>query len=145
MSWRIISFHLYKLLRCDVMMTDDWRVVCLLALVLLQRRRPAVSLSTSVTIIWTDVEQIIKRHMESDVTWTRPIEFLLDFVWCCILWWIYDSIATVGEIRVRWRADFQSGSRVLKSRSEPFLIYIYGIQCDFMPKSCWKHSNFENR
>ena len=27
---------------------------------------------------------------------------------------IYESIATVGEIRVYWRADFQSGSRVLK-------------------------------
>ena len=27
---------------------------------------------------------------------------------------VYDSIATVGEIRVWWRADFQSGSRVLK-------------------------------
>ena len=27
-----------------------------------------------------------------------------------------------------------------KRCSEPFLIYIYGIQCDFMPKSCWKHS-----
>ena len=26
----------------------------------------------------------------------------------------YESIATVGEIRVWWRADFQSGSRVLK-------------------------------
>ena len=26
----------------------------------------------------------------------------------------YDSIATVGESRVWWRADFQSGSRVLK-------------------------------
>ena len=26
----------------------------------------------------------------------------------------YDSIATVGEIRVWWRANFQSGSRVLK-------------------------------
>ena len=26
----------------------------------------------------------------------------------------FDSIATVGEIRVYWRADFQSGSRVLK-------------------------------
>ena len=32
-----------------------------------------------------------------------------------------------------------------KRCSEPFLIYIYGIQCDFIPKSCWKHSNFENR
>ena len=28
------------------------------------------------------------------------------------------------------RADIQSGSRVLKRCSEPFLIYIYGIQCD---------------
>ena len=27
---------------------------------------------------------------------------------------LYDSIATVGEIRVWWRADFQSGTRVLK-------------------------------
>ena len=27
---------------------------------------------------------------------------------------VYESIATVGEIRVYWRADFQSGSRVLK-------------------------------
>ena len=26
----------------------------------------------------------------------------------------YESIATVGESRVWWRADFQSGSRVLK-------------------------------
>ena len=32
-----------------------------------------------------------------------------------------------------------------KRCSEPFLIYIYGIQCGFMPKSCWKHSNFEDR
>ena len=30
----------------------------------------------------------------------------------CIM--IYESFATVGEIRVWWRADFQSGSRVLK-------------------------------
>ena len=27
---------------------------------------------------------------------------------------VYESIATVEEIRVYWRADFQSGSRVLK-------------------------------
>ena len=27
---------------------------------------------------------------------------------------LYESIATVGEIQVWWRADFQSGSRVLK-------------------------------
>ena len=30
------------------------------------------------------------------------------------IWKQYESIATVGEIRVWWRADFQSGSRVLK-------------------------------
>ena len=47
-----------------------------------------------------------------------------------------DSIATVGETGVWLRADFQSSSRVLKRCSEPFVIYIYGIQCDFMPKSC---------
>ena len=58
---------------------------------------------------------------------------------------LYDSFSDVPESWVWWRADFQSGSRVLKRCSEPFLIYIYGIQCDFMPKSCWKHSNFENR
>ena len=34
---------------------------------------------------------------------------------------IYESIATVGESRVWWRADFQSGSRVLNWCSEPFL------------------------
>ena len=28
--------------------------------------------------------------------------------------YIYDSFSDVGEIRVYWRADFQSGSRVLK-------------------------------
>ena len=27
---------------------------------------------------------------------------------------LYESFATVGEIRVWWRADFQSGSRMLK-------------------------------
>ena len=30
-----------------------------------------------------------------------------------------------------------------KRCSEPFLFYIYDIQCDFMPKSSWKHSNFK--
>ena len=31
-----------------------------------------------------------------------------------LLWHIYDSLSDVGEIRVYQRADFQSGSRVLK-------------------------------
>ena len=57
---------------------------------------------------------------------------------CCIpsgphFWCGYESFATVGEIRVWWRADFQSGSRVLKK--------VFWT----MQKSCWKHSNFENR
>ena len=39
----------------------------------------------------------------------------VDIVYSCALnCGKYDSIATVGEIRVWWRADFQSGSRVLK-------------------------------
>ena len=33
----------------------------------------------------------------------------------------YESIATVGESRVWWRADFQSGSRVLKGVLNLFL------------------------
>ena len=31
-----------------------------------------------------------------------------------IVWALYDSLSDVGEIRVYQRADFQSGSRVLK-------------------------------
>ena len=58
---------------------------------------------------------------------------------------VYDSVADVPESWVWLRADFQSGSRVLEKVFWNFPIYIYGTQCDFMPKSCWKHSNFENR
>ena len=36
------------------------------------------------------------------------------FVFCYAIILIYESFATVGEIRVWWRANFQSGSRVLK-------------------------------
>merc|ERR1711963_145847 len=36
--------------------------------------------------------------------------------------YLYDSFSDVGEIRVYWRADFQSGSRVLKKGVlNPFL------------------------
>ena len=53
---------------------------------------------------------------------TLPVELVTLFMLCLIITaelytWIsdlYDSIATVGEIRVYWRANFQSGSRVLK-------------------------------
>ena len=35
--------------------------------------------------------------------------------WCIFLHeYEYESIATVGKSQVWWRADFQSGSRVLK-------------------------------
>ena len=37
------------------------------------------------------------------------VERLVSIIVC-----VYESIATVGESRVWWRADFQSGSRVLK-------------------------------
>ena len=80
---------------------------------------------------------------DSGHRWTPGIKLTIRFY--CAPWNTYESIATVGEIRVWWRADFQSGSRVLKRVFWTFLIYIYGIQCDFMPKSCCKHSNFENR
>ena len=38
----------------------------------------------------------------------------LDLIQNCFLSRRYESIANVGESRVWWRADFQSGSRVLK-------------------------------
>ena len=44
--------------------------------------------------------------------------------WNCFDERVYDSIATVGEIRVYLRADFQSGSRVLKKEFWTFS-YLY--------------------
>ena len=49
------------------------------------------------------------------------------------------------KVEYGWGPIFKVVPECSKRYSEPFLIYIYGIQCDFMPKSCWKHSNFENR
>ena len=51
----------------------------------------------------------------------------------------------LGEFEYGGGPIFKVVLECKKRCSEPFLIYIYGIQCDFMPKSCWKHSNFENR
>ena len=34
----------------------------------------------------------------------------------------YDSIATVGKIPVWWRANFQSGTRVLKKAPQPLIV-----------------------
>ena len=44
---------------------------------------------------------LITKHIAKTID---PLPFLLQ----------YDSIATVGKSRVWWRADIQSGSRVLK-------------------------------
>ena len=46
----------------------------------------------------------------------------------------YETVADVPESWVWWRADFQSGSRVLKRRSDPFL----SISMAYNVISCWK-------
>ena len=51
----------------------------------------------------------------------------------------YDAVVESG---VKWRSDFQMC--VLKRCYKPILMHIFGIQCDFMHRSCWNHSNFEN-
>ena len=48
----------------------------------------------------------------------------------------YDAVSDVVESGVHWRSDFQIGSRVLKKCYKPILMHIYGIQCDFMHRSC---------
>ena len=56
----------------------------------------------------------------------------------------YDAVSDVVESGVHWRSDFQIGSRVLKICFKPIFMHIYGMQYDFMHRSCWNHSNFEN-
>ena len=104
--------------------------------------RPPSSMSSSTQDLWLQIHQEDIKKQNS-----RLFLFLLHLkkVFSYSGQATYESFATVGEFRVWWRADFQSGSRVLKKVFWTFLIYIYGIQCDFMPKSCWKHSNFEFR
>ena len=48
------------------------------------------------------------------------------------------------KVEYGWGPVFKVILECLKRCSDSFLIYIYGIQCDFMAKSCWKHSNFKN-
>ena len=50
----------------------------------------------------------------------------------------YESIATVGESRVWWRADFQSGSRVLKSVKKGVLNLFLSISKAYNVISCQK-------
>ena len=68
-----------------------------------------------------DIQMIIMVPVKvcHTVTWgvqpTNRGQGLLHFFITIILFSSsYESIATVGEIRVWWRANFQSGSRVLK-------------------------------
>ena len=48
----------------------------------------------------------------------------------------YDAVSDVVESGVHWRSDFQIGSRVLKICLKPILMHIYGMQYDFMHRSC---------
>ena len=62
-----------------------------------------------------------------------------------IIYFIYNAIYFICEtVESGGGPIFKVFLALLKRCSEPFLIYIYGIQCDFMQKSCWKHSHFEN-
>ena len=49
---------------------------------------------------------------------------------------VYDAVSDVVESGVHWRSDFQIGSRVLKICFKPILMHIYGMQYDFMHRSC---------
>ena len=62
---------------------------------------------------WRDLHQPIDCMYICFQT-TSPILFDFFVVVSTLRSFAYESIATVGEIRVWWRADFQSGSRVLK-------------------------------
>ena len=48
---------------------------------------------------------------------------------------INEAPADLAE-KLQKRCNFWSGSRVLELCYEPFLMSIYGIQCDFIPKIC---------
>ena len=48
----------------------------------------------------------------------------------------YDTVSDVVKSGVHWRSDFQIGSRVLKICFKPILMHIYGMQYDFMHRSC---------
>ena len=49
---------------------------------------------------------------------------------------LYDAVSDVVESGVHWRSDFQIGFRVLKICFKPILMHIYGMQYDFMHRSC---------
>ena len=62
------------------------------------------------------------------------------FCLSAMCWFIYETVATVPVSWVRWRAVFQSGSRVLKKVFWTFSHIYRWHKMWFMQKSCWKHS-----
>ena len=44
-----------------------------------------------------------------------------------------------SNLKISWE-HLENTLRTSVNCSEPFLIYIYGIQCDFIQKRCWKHT-----
>ena len=58
---------------------------------------------------------------------------------------VMTQLLLLGKFEYGWGPIFKVVLECWKRCSEPFLINIYSIQCDFMPKRCWEHSNFENR
>ena len=47
---------------------------------------------------------------------------------------IMSQLLLLGKLEYGWGPIFKVVLECLKRSSEPFLIYIYGTQCDFMPK-----------
>ena len=67
--------------------------------------------STKVQLLSCHVTLLIYQSLTHFETVVKVVTFICQ-AWVCQS--SYESFATVGEIRVWWRADFQSGSRVLK-------------------------------
>ena len=87
---------------------------------------------------------ILLDFLKSDSTALAKTEPGRLWMQLCLGELLYDAVSDVVESGVHWRSNFQIGSRVLKNCYKPILMHIYGIQCDFMHRSCWNHSNFEN-
>ena len=59
-------------------------------------------------------EDVRRQTRKEAPTCSKSAKNTLDALLFSAVLFIYDSFSDVGEIRVYWRADFQSGSRVLK-------------------------------
>ena len=83
-----------------------------------------------------------KKILLKSITLNKCLQ--LFFSWRTVQTFLYDAVSDVVEFGVHWRSDFQIGTRVLKICLKPIIMHIYGMQYDFMHRSCWNHSNFEN-